>query len=123
MAALFRKLLAGRRQEQVAAGAAQREQLSRLVAAFEQVGLPVRPPPRGGAVVVPGMVEPLSERELEVLEVLALLAAGKPNRVIAQELVVTLETVKKHLSHIFDKLGAANRTQAVAQARELGLLP
>jgi LuxR family transcriptional regulator, maltose regulon positive regulatory protein len=38
-------------------------------------------------------------------------------------LVVTLETVKKHTSHIFDKLGAANRTQAVTRARELGLVP
>jgi LuxR family transcriptional regulator, maltose regulon positive regulatory protein len=37
--------------------------------------------------------------------------------------VVTPETVKKHLSHLFDKLGAANRTEAVARARELGLLP
>jgi LuxR family transcriptional regulator, maltose regulon positive regulatory protein len=37
--------------------------------------------------------------------------------------VVTLETVKKHLSHIFDKLGAANRTDAVARARQLRLLP
>ena len=53
---------------------------------------------------------------------LALLAAGKPNRDIAQELVVTLETVKKHTSHIFDKLGVANRTEAVAHARSLGLL-
>jgi hypothetical protein len=52
-----------------------------------------------------------------------LLAAGVPNRAIAEQLVVTLETVKKHLSHLFDKLGVANRTQAVARARELGLLP
>jgi LuxR family maltose regulon positive regulatory protein len=37
--------------------------------------------------------------------------------------VVTPETVKKHTTHIFDKLGVANRTQAVARARELGLLP
>jgi LuxR family maltose regulon positive regulatory protein len=54
--------------------------------------------------------------------VLRLLAAGRRNRDIAAELVVTLETVKKHTSHIFDKLGAANRTQAVAHARRLGLI-
>jgi DNA-binding CsgD family transcriptional regulator len=36
--------------------------------------------------------------------------------------VVTQETVRKHVSHIFDKLGATNRTQAVAHARRLGLL-
>ena len=121
MAVLFRKLLAGRRQEPVAAiTAAPPAYLSRLVAAFEQLDLPVLPPARRGAVVVPGLVEALSARELEVL---ALLAAGKPNRDIAQELVVTLETVKKHVSHIFDKLGVVNRTQAVVRARELGLLP
>jgi LuxR family maltose regulon positive regulatory protein len=71
-------------------------------------------------VVVAGLVEPLTARELEVLQ---LLAAGAPNRAIAERLVVTQETVKKHLSHLFDKLGVANRTQAVARARELGLLP
>jgi LuxR family maltose regulon positive regulatory protein len=36
--------------------------------------------------------------------------------------VVTLDTVKKHVSHIFGKLGAANRTEAVARARQLGVL-
>ena len=72
------------------------------------------------AAVVPGLVEPLSERELEVLR---LLAAGKPNQQIAQELVVTLHTVKKHVTHVLGKLGAANRTEATARARELGLLP
>ena len=71
-------------------------------------------------MVVAGLVEPLTARELEVLR---LLAAGASNRVIAEQLVVTLETVKKHLSHLFDKLGVANRTQAVARARQLGLLP
>jgi LuxR family maltose regulon positive regulatory protein len=54
--------------------------------------------------------------------VLGLLEAGSSNRQIADELVVTVETVKKHVSHILDKLGAANRTQAVARARQLGLL-
>jgi len=117
MAALVRRLLVGWRQEQ--AVAAPPAYLTRLVAAFKQVGLPVLPPVRRGAVVVPGLVEPLSARELEVLR---LLAAGKPNRLIAEELVVTLETVKKHVSHVFDKLGAANRTQAIARAQELGLV-
>jgi LuxR family maltose regulon positive regulatory protein len=65
------------------------------------------------------MVEPLTARELEVLR---LLAAGKPNRAIAEQLVVTLDTVKSHVTHIFDKLGVTNRTQAVSRARELGLL-
>jgi LuxR family transcriptional regulator, maltose regulon positive regulatory protein len=121
MAALLHQLLAGRRRERLAlADAVPREYLARLADAFEQAGLPVRPPVGRGGVVVAGLVEPLTERELEVLR---LLAAGAPNRAIAAQLVVTPETVKKHLSHLFDKLGAANRTQAVARARELGLLP
>jgi LuxR family transcriptional regulator, maltose regulon positive regulatory protein len=37
--------------------------------------------------------------------------------------VVTVDTVKKHVSHILDKLGATNRTEAVTRARELGLIP
>jgi LuxR family maltose regulon positive regulatory protein len=97
-----------------------REYLARLADAFGQAGLPVRSPVGRGGVVVAGLVAPLTARELEVLQ---LLAAGAPNRAIAERLVVTPETVKKHLSHLFDKLGAANRTQAVARARELGLLP
>ena len=65
------------------------------------------------------LVEPLSDRELEVLR---LLASGLSNREIADELVVALDTVKKHVSHIFGKLGASSRTQAVARARELALI-
>ena len=69
---------------------------------------------------MPGLVEQLTSRELEVL---TMLAAGKSNPAIASELVVTLDTVKKHVSHVMAKLGAANRTEAVARARELGLIP
>jgi LuxR family transcriptional regulator, maltose regulon positive regulatory protein len=54
--------------------------------------------------------------------VLGLLAAGRSNQRVAGDLVVSLDTVKKHVSHVLDKLGAANRTPAVARARELGLL-
>jgi ATP/maltotriose-dependent transcriptional regulator MalT len=121
MAALLRQLLADRRQDRpAAADAVPRDYLARLVEAFEQAGLPVRPPVRRGGVVVAGLVEPLTERELEVLR---LLATGAPNRAIAKQLVVTLDTVKRHLSNLFSKLEVANRTQAVARARELGLLP
>ena len=75
---------------------------------------------RGAAAAVPGLVEQLTARELEVL---VLLAAGTPNPRIAEELVVTLDTVKKHVSHLLGKLGAANRTEAVTRARQLGLIP
>ena len=66
-----------------------------------------------------GVVDGLTSRETEVL---AMLADGRSNKTIAAELVVTLDTVKKHVSHVLDKLGAANRTEAVARARELHLL-
>jgi LuxR family maltose regulon positive regulatory protein len=75
---------------------------------------------RGGTMAVPGLVEQLTARELEVL---VLLAAGLPNPRIAEQLVVTLDTVKKHVSHLLDKLGAANRTEAVTRARQLSLIP
>ena len=63
--------------------------------------------------------EPLSERELEVL---VLLAAGRSNRQIASELFVALSTVKTHIKNIYGKLDVRNRTQAVLRAGELGLL-
>ncbi len=49
------------------------------------------------------------------------LRRGRPNQGIADELVVTLDTVKKHVGQVLAKLGAANRTEAVARARELSL--
>ncbi len=64
-------------------------------------------------------VDLLTAREIEVLR---LLAAGAPNQRIAGELTVSVGTVKAHISHILGKIGASNRTEAVARARELGLL-
>ncbi len=61
----------------------------------------------------------LSERELEVLR---LLAAGLSNSEIASRLIVTVGTVKTHVHHIYGKLEAQNRAQAVTRATELGLL-
>jgi hypothetical protein len=48
---------------------------------------------------------------------------GAPNPRIAGQLVVSLDTVKKHVSHLLGKLGAASRTEAVTRARQLGLIP
>jgi DNA-binding NarL/FixJ family response regulator len=61
----------------------------------------------------------LSTRELEVLR---LLAAGKSNQQIADELVISLNTVRRHVSNVFDKTGIANRAQAGAWAREHGIV-
>jgi LuxR family maltose regulon positive regulatory protein len=66
-----------------------------------------------------GLPDPLTAREFEVLR---LLATGVPNQGIADQLYVTLDTVKKHVTHVLAKLGAANRTEAVARARQLGLI-
>ena len=65
------------------------------------------------------LVEPLSDRELEVLR---LIAQGLTNNEISQRLVLALSTVKGHNLRIFGKLQAQNRSEAVARARELGLL-
>ena len=63
---------------------------------------------------MPGLIEPLTGRELQVL---VMLAAGTPIHGIAGELFISIDTVKKHVSHVLGKLGAVNRTEAVARAR------
>jgi len=90
--------------------------LARLADAFARDGAPIDQQRGRIAAAPPGLVAPLSARELEVL------GAGRSNQAIAEELVITLDTVKRHVTHILDKLGAANRTQAVTRARALGLL-
>jgi LuxR family maltose regulon positive regulatory protein len=65
------------------------------------------------------MFEPLSPRELEVLQ---LMAQGLSNQEMSERLVLALDTVKGHNKKIFGKLQVQRRTEAVARARELGLL-
>ncbi len=97
--------------------------LDRLLAAFVQPA--VMPQSTTGnltsAIRHPqsDMVEPLSQRELEVLQ---LIAQGLSNREISERLFLALSTVKGHSRVIFDKLQVQRRTEAVARARELGLL-
>ncbi|MEO0560820.1 MAG: LuxR C-terminal-related transcriptional regulator, partial [Chloroflexota bacterium] len=65
------------------------------------------------------LIEPLSERELEVLH---LVAEGLSNREISERLYISINTVKGHNRVIFEKLAVSRRTEAVARARDLGLL-
>ena len=111
MAALLGQLIAAQRTGKAAAEVPL-GYLARLQRAFG--------PGRSARDPVPsGIVDPLTSRELEVLE---MVAAGQSNQAIARELVVTLDTVKKHVGHVLGKPGATNRTEAVARARELNLL-
>ncbi len=64
-------------------------------------------------------IEPLSKRELEVMR---LIASGATNAEIAQELYITVGTVKNHVKNIYSKLDVHNRAQAIARSREFGLI-
>jgi LuxR family maltose regulon positive regulatory protein len=95
------------------------EYVPRLLAAFpisepEQEGSPDTQAPESD------LIEPLSEREQEVLQ---LIAQGLTNPEIASRLVLSPHTVKTHARNIYAKIGVHNRTQAVARARALGILP
>jgi LuxR family maltose regulon positive regulatory protein len=68
----------------------------------------------------PVLVETLTKREREVLQ---LISEGLSNREIAGKLVLALNTVKRHTSNIYGKLGVSSRTQAIARARQLGWIP
>jgi ATP/maltotriose-dependent transcriptional regulator MalT len=90
---------------------------------MESIG-PVRDGHSNHAAAAPGitgvrLVEPLTEREMEVLR---LLDSGLANRQIADRLVITVGTVKRHTANIYGKLGVETRTQAIVRARSLGLV-
>jgi len=93
--------------------------VQRLLAAF-----PVTEPEEAAStksqVDQSGLIEPLSEREIEVLQ---LIAKGLTNPVIATRLVLSVHTIKTHTRNIYSKLAVNNRTQAVVRARTLGILP
>jgi LuxR family maltose regulon positive regulatory protein len=65
------------------------------------------------------LIDPLSQRELKILQ---LIAQGLSNREIGERLFLALDTIKGHNRKIFDKLQVQSRTEAIARARELGLL-
>lgn len=97
-----------------------REYLDSLLAAFDEAQLPEQATKYTERIVKHGdLVEPLSERELEVLR---LLAAGLSYREIAEELYVSINTVKAHTKNIYSKLGVHGRMQAAQRATELELL-
>jgi len=75
--------------------------------------------PGGDQAAFQPLIEPLTLREIEVLK---LIETGLSNLEIATQLVISLATVKRHISNIYTKLGVKNRTQTVSQARELRLL-
>ena len=86
------------------------EYVGEILASFED---------QSGQTALPPEIEPLSDREMEVLR---LLAAGLTNKQIADQLFVSISTIKSHVHHISSKLDVSNRTQAVARARQLNLI-
>jgi LuxR family maltose regulon positive regulatory protein len=100
---------------EIAEKRADRQFTGRLLAAFASLPQPAR--------LLPGMddeiIEPLSQRELEVLR---LIADGLSNQEIAARLYLSVRTIKFHTGNIYGKLGVKSRTEAVARARILGLL-
>jgi LuxR family maltose regulon positive regulatory protein len=118
MHALLARLSAAQRDQRAPTCGIPAGYLAALLRACGEAGaVPLR---KRSAAAPLGMAEALTGRELEVLR---LLAAGSSNQRIARELFVTLDTVKKHVTHVLAKLGAANRTEAAARARQLGLIP
>jgi len=94
------------------------EYVQKLLAAFPDVE-PEKTHLRKPRVTDADWIEPLSERELEVLQ---LIAEGLSRQEIATKLVLSLNTVKTHARNIYSKLGVNNQMQAVGRARGLGLL-
>ncbi len=85
-----------------------REMTARLMAGFQDLATQIQKPKNG-----------LTEREIELLQ---LMAAGSSNRVIAEKLFISENTVKYHIRNILQKLGAQNRTEAVRTAIRQGYL-
>jgi LuxR family maltose regulon positive regulatory protein len=87
-----------------------------LLSAFEKPARPASSPPHG---VSAGLVEPLSRREVEILR---LIATGLRNQDIADQLCISVSTVKRHIANTYGKLGVSHRTEAILRANEHKLL-
>ncbi len=101
--------------EQAAPGTVSADYVRRLLTAFGLEAPETAPAPTAPA---PG-IDLLSDREVEVLR---LIATGLSNAETGRKLYIASSTVKKHLENIYDKLGTRSRTQAIARAREIGVL-
>jgi LuxR family maltose regulon positive regulatory protein len=101
---------------QAATQGIQLEYVSKLLAALDRETAAEGRPSSSAA---PSLVESLSERELEVLR---LLTTHLSSRQIAQELVISVSTVRTHIKHIYGKLDVHSRREAVARAQDLGLV-
>ena len=93
--------------------------IARLLAAFGQPEQPARSEPDATVSAPQPLVEPLSPRETEIL---ALIAAGLKNQEIADQLIISLNTVLYHTKNIYGKLGVNKRALAIAKATKLGLI-
>jgi LuxR family maltose regulon positive regulatory protein len=99
---------------------AARNYVKRLLRAFAMERSSQQPPSLLPAVARAGMIEPLTRRELQVLEMLAQrMTAGE----IAQRLILSDQTVKRHRANVYQKLGVHSRGEAIATAIALGVLP
>jgi LuxR family maltose regulon positive regulatory protein len=122
LAGLLEALAAGQRRGTIAGPAASPGYLRRLLVAFGGRAQETSTSPAAAAAAVGRtwpLVEPLSAREREVLR---LMATGAANQQIADRLVVAITTVKTHVNGIFRKLDATSRIEAVARARDIGVL-
>ncbi len=100
--------------------------VSKLLAAFPAIASPDHDVPASQAEYLTAhsplpvsLTEPLNDRELQILR---LMSARLTNREIAEELYLSVNTVKWYARSIYDKLGVANRREAGSRARELGIL-
>ena len=100
-----------------AAGGIASSYTARLLSAFDEPAQPVST--TSGRPGAPDLAESLTEREAEILR---LISVGMTNQEIASQLVISVATVKRHITNIYGKLGVSHRTQATARANELNLL-
>jgi LuxR family maltose regulon positive regulatory protein len=91
----------------------------KLLAAFPESVLPAIVTSQASTVKTQLLPEPLSEREIEVLR---LMAEGCKYQEIAERLFISINTVRHHTRNVYSKLGANNRTQAIGRAKELNIL-
>jgi LuxR family maltose regulon positive regulatory protein len=89
----------------------------KLLAVFEAEGEKIEHEPDPSPAQ--SLIDPLTNREIEIL---TLIAAGLKNKEIAEQLVISLNTVLYHIKNIYSKLGVNKRTLAIAKAKELNLI-